>query len=258
MNKRFLALVCTCLLVLLVSACGTSTQSAPASTPTSNPATAQGYSDQILATGKVAGLPAGPLYINVIDVPQAAGNKLTHKHVAGFVYVVAGTQTLAMVGGGTMTLQPGQAGFTGAGILHSHINPGSTANDWYFLSVRPTTARTLPPFAPGVKTLYATADLPALPAGAYDEALHLVTLQPGGRDPAHTDSGVEVLFVLEGSISVHMAGQAPVTFTSGQWFYALPTTAVQELNAGSGVARYLAFYVGPAGQTFQTTVDHAP
>ena len=194
----------------------------------------------------------------MIDVPQAAGNKITHKHVAGFVYVVAGTQTLTMVGGATLTLQPGQAGFTGAGILHSHVNPGSSANDWYFLSVRPTTARTLPPFAPGVKTLYATADLPTMPRGAYDEALRLVTLQPGGRGPAQKDSGVEVLFVLEGSISVHMAGQAPVTLTSGQGISSLPTTAVQELNTGSGVARYLAFDVGPGGQMFQTTVDQAP
>jgi quercetin dioxygenase-like cupin family protein len=258
MNKRFLALVCTVLLVLLVSACGTSMQSAPVSTPTSNPATAQGYSDQILATGKVAGLPAGTLYINVTDVPQAAGHTITHKHVAGFVYVVAGTQTLAMVRGATLTLQPGQACFTGAGILHSHINPGSSANDWYFLGVRPTIARTLPPFAPGVKTLYATPDLPTMPRVAYDEALRLVTLQPGGRGPAHKDSGVEVLFVLEGLILMHMAGHSPVAFTSGQGFYALPTTAVQELNASSGVARYLAFDVGPARQTFQTTVDHAP
>lgn len=258
MSKRFLALVCTGLFVLLVSACGTSTQSAPASIPTSNPATAQGYSDQTLATGKVATLPAGPLYINVVDVPQAAGNKITHKHVAGFVYTVAGTQRLVLVGGATLTLQPGQAGFTGAGILHSHLNPGNTANDWYFLAVRPTSTRTLPPFAPGVKALYATADLPTMPAGAYDEALRLVKLQPGGRGPAYKETGIEVLFVLEGSISLHRAGQAPVTFTSGQGFYALPTTAVQELNAGGGLARYLALDVGPAGQTFQTTVDQAP
>ena len=57
---------------------------------------------------------------------------------------------------------------------------------------------------------------------------------------------------------MHLAGQAPVTLTSGQGIYALPTTAVQELNAGSGVARYLAFDVGPAGPTFQTTLDQAP
>ncbi len=49
--------------------------------------------------GKLAALLSGTLYINVIEVPQAADNTITHRHVAGFVYVVAGTWTLALVGG---------------------------------------------------------------------------------------------------------------------------------------------------------------
>lgn len=255
MHNRFLALLWTVALILLVCACGTTSQSTPVPT---NSAKAQGSSEQTLATGHLTALPKCTLYINLTDVPQAAGNKITHKHVAGFVYVVVGTQTLTFVGGDTLTLKAGEAGFTGAGIVHSHINPDSIANEWYFLGVRPTTARTLPPFAPGVKTLYATSDLPSLPSGAYDETLRLITLQPSGRGPAHKDSGVEMLFVLAGSLSVHIVGQSPVTVTLEQGIYSLPNMAVQEFNAGSKVTRYLAFDIGPAGQAFQTDLDQSP
>jgi len=258
MNHRYTVLLWVTALVLLLGACGTSSQSVPRSTPTSNPAKAQGNTDQTLATGKLASLPAGVLYSNVVDVPQAGGNNITHQHVAGFVYVVSGTQVMAIHGGPTLTLQPGEAGFVGAGILHSHINPGSTSSEWYFISVRPTSARKAPPFAPGVHALYATVDLPTMPSGAYDETLRLVTLQSGGRGPAHKDSGLEMLFVLAGSISVHMAGQTPVTLTQGQGTYSLPGTATQEINAGSDTACYLAFDAGPDGQPFQTMLDQTP
>lgn len=36
-----------------------------------------------------------------------------------------------------------------------------------------------------------------------------------------------MLFVPAGSISMHMAGQSPVTLTPGQGIYSLPTTAVK-------------------------------
>ena len=62
MKHRFAAQLWVGALVLLLGACGTSSQGAATPTPTSNPALAQGYSDQTLATGKVATLPTGPLY----------------------------------------------------------------------------------------------------------------------------------------------------------------------------------------------------
>lgn len=252
MRKRYFLLLLSVMLVLLVSACGGSSQGG---TPTDQ---AQGSTDQLLATGKLVRLPSGILYINVMNVSQAAGNKITHKHVAGFVYVVAGTQTLTTVGGDTLTLQAGQAGFIGDGILHTHINPASTANDWYFISVRPTTARKAPPFAPSVKVLYATPDLPTLAPGAYNETLRMMNLQPGGRGSAHKNTGVEVFIVLEGSISLHIAGQSPNTLTQEQGSYSLPNTGVQEFNTGNSVARILIFEVGPAGQAFQTHLDQSP
>jgi quercetin dioxygenase-like cupin family protein len=265
MKHRFLALVSTVAMLLLVSACGNASQGTPSptststtTTPTPTPATAQGNTDLTLATGKLMSLPPGTLYINVIDIPQPANNTITHKHVAGFVYVVNGTHTMTIQGSQPLVLKAGEAGFVGADLVHSHANPESTPNEWYFISIRPTTARTAPPLFPNQKVLYATPDLSTLPSGGYDETLRLVTLQTGGKEPAHKDSGIETLFVLAGSISVHLAGQSPVTLTQGQGIYSRPNTAVQETSAGSGVARYLAFDAGPTGQPFSTKVDEVP
>jgi quercetin dioxygenase-like cupin family protein len=243
MKDRCLALLWTFVMVLLVGACGTASQSGPPPSPTK----AQGNTVSTLAQGKLTSLPAGTLYINVINIPQPAGNTITHKHVAGFVYVVDGTHILAIQGGQTLTLKAGEAGFVGTGVMHTHTNPGTTPSDWYFISIRPTTARTAPPLFPNQKVLYATPDLPTLPSGAYDESLRLVSLPSGGTGPAHKGSGIEVVFVLTGSISVQMAGQAPATVTQGQGSYSLPNTAIQVVNRGSSDARYLAFDVDPAG-----------
>jgi len=44
----------------------------------------------------------------------------------------------------------------------------------------------------------------------------------------------------------------------GQGMYHLPYTAVQEVNAGSDVARELAFFVTALGQPFRRNVDFSP
>jgi quercetin dioxygenase-like cupin family protein len=193
----------------------------------------------------------------VIAVPQAAGNSLTHEHVAGFVYVVDGTHIMAIKGGQTQTLNAGEAGFVGAHVIHTHTNPGSTTNHWYFISIRPNTARTAPPTFPNQKVLYATPDLPTLTSGSYCQTLRLAVAQPGGRSAAHMHSGLEVVFVLTGSFQLHTAGHPPVTVSQGQGAYILPNTPLQLINLG-GVSRYLALVIWPQDQPFETDLSQAP
>ena len=96
-----------------------------------------------------------------------------------------------------------------------------------------------------------------MPPGARIETLRLVTLQPHGQSAAHRFSGPELLFVLAGTIRLDVAGQPPTTLSAGQAQYLSPGTDEQELNAGAGVASYLAFIVTPVQAPFEIAVDHS-
>ena len=106
--------------------------------------------------------------------------------------------------------------------------------------------------------VYSTPDLPSFAPCAYSEVLRLAILQPGGRSPAHKHSGLEVILVLDGTLTLHSLGQPPQTMTAGQGAYVLPNTPLQVLNTGSSTGHYLAFLAWPVGQPFQTNVNQAP
>jgi quercetin dioxygenase-like cupin family protein len=221
-------------------------------------AKAKGYMAQILAMATVNALPTGTLYASVVEVPQPGGTTITHEHTAGFVYVIDGTQELVIKGGDTVTLAPGKASFISTNIIHSHINLGKSVNHWYFVSLRPNTARHAPPLFPNQKVLYATPDLPPLPTGVYCESLILSTHQPGGgRTPAHIHSGLEVNIVLDGTIQFIMARQT-MMLTAGQGMYHLPNTPIQGVNEGTGIAHHLTLLVWPQGQPIRTDLNYTP
>ncbi|GAC1512184.1 MAG: hypothetical protein NVS2B12_29270 [Ktedonobacteraceae bacterium] len=268
-------------LVFLLSACGTgtttqSTQAAPpapatstagpscakpfAKTTTSSTeqAKAKGYATKGLAAATVSALPAGTLYASIVEVPQPGGTTISHAHAAGFVYAVDGTHSLAFKGGPTVTLTPGQASFVEADTVHSHINPGSSTNRWYFISIRPNTARNAPPLFPNQRVIYATPDLPPSPSGTYCESLILSTHQPnGGRTAAHIHSGLEVNLVLDGTIKTVLAGQT-LLLKAGQGMYHLANTPIQATNEGPEVAHHLTLLVWPLGQPIRTDLNNTP
>lgn len=248
--QRSLALVAA--FALLVSACSASAgqPTQPAPTTSADPAQANGFTATTLAEGKVPTLPGGTLYMNVIDIPEAGGQTITHAHVPGFVYSVAGTHRMSIDGGETFTLVAGQAGFVGT-QSHAHINPDGSANDWYFISIRPIAARTAPPLVAQQKVLFETPDLSALPPGPYTERLMLVTLAGSGRGAPHTHGGTELLFVLDGSVRLQLDGQT-VTLSTGQGFWHLPGTCIQDINAGATTAKMLAFFITPDVAPFRT------
>jgi hypothetical protein len=212
-----------------------------------------------LAGGEVAALPSGNLFVRVIGFSQGPMTAFpSQKHTAGFVYVATGVQRLVSPPAPPRIIMPGQAVFQPS-VFHIHANPSTTrANRWYFIALWPTAERRAPLVSSATKVIYESPDLDpsAMPAGPRIETLRLVTLETNGRSIAHRFSGLELLFVLAGTIRLDVAGQPATTLSAGQAQYLPPGTDEQELNAGAGVAGYLAFIVTPVQAPFEIAVGH--
>jgi quercetin dioxygenase-like cupin family protein len=219
----------------------------------------QGQQVKGLAGGEVAALPSGNLFVRVIGFSQGPGGEFpSHKHTPGFVYVAAGVQRLHSPPAPPRIILPGEAVFQPS-VFHTHANPStSRSNRWYFIALWPTAERRAPLVSSTATVIYESPDLDpsTMPPGPRIETLRLVSLQPNGRSAAHRFSGLELFFVLAGTIRVDMAGQPPTTLSPGQGQYLPPGTDEQELNAGAGVASYLAFIVTPVQAPFEIRVDH--
>ena len=212
-----------------------------------------------LAGGEVAALPSGSLFVRVIGFSQGPMTVFpSHKHTPGFVYVAAGVQRLHSPPAPPRIIRPGQAVFQPS-VFHTHANPSTTRpNRWYFIALWPTAERRAPLVSSAASVIYESPDLDpsTMPPGPRIETLRLVTLQHNGRSSAHYFSGLELLFVLEGTIRLDVAGQPSIQLPAGQGQYLPPGTDEQELNAGAGVASYLSFIVTPAQAPFEIAVDH--
>jgi quercetin dioxygenase-like cupin family protein len=212
-----------------------------------------------LAGGEVAALPSGNLFVRVIGFSQGPMTVFrSHKHTPGFVYVAAGVQRLQSPPAPPRIILPGEAVFQPS-VFHTHANPSTTRpNRWYFIALWPTAERRAPLVSSAASVIYESPDLDpsTMPPGPRIETLRLVTLQPNGRSSAHYFSGLELLFVLQGTIRLDVAGQPPAKLSAGQGQYLPPGTDEQELNAGAGVASYLTFIVTPAQAPFEIAVNH--
>ncbi len=246
--------------VVVIAGCGATGPSTAGTSPAVAASTAKAASATTdnLGDGKIEALPAGTLYVQYLDVPQSVGAPITHAHIAGFVYTYVGTHRLAITGGETKDLKTGEAVFVPANIGHTHTNPGPSANSWYFVSIRPNTARTAAATFPGQKEAFASADLAALPAGAYSLGLRLVTVQPNGRTAAHKHGGLETILVLDGSVELRVQGAAMKTLQKGEGTSVQADTALQIWNKGTAPAKFLAFFVTADGKPFSTDVDASP
>jgi hypothetical protein len=72
--------------------------------------------------GRLAALPAGPVFISVLELPQPAGAVLgPHQHIAGFVVDSFGTASM-VIGGNVVDVGPGDAVFTADQLPHDHEN----------------------------------------------------------------------------------------------------------------------------------------
>jgi quercetin dioxygenase-like cupin family protein len=82
-----------------------------------------GVQTRVLATGEAPALPEGPVFVSVVALPQPSGATLgPHAHVPGFAFVLKGEATISFHDGSTMELNPGEGGFMGGLVIHSHEN----------------------------------------------------------------------------------------------------------------------------------------
>ena len=259
-QARFIGFLAAATLVIVGCGGGTAAPSATATSTAAALATAKadGAATANLGDGKIAALPKGTLYVQYLEIPQPAAATLAHAHIAGFVYGLEGATKVETVGGETKDLKPTEAVFVPADTAHTHSNPGTTPNLWYFISIRPNTARTAPATFPGQKEVFASADLAPLADGAYSLGLRAVTVQPNGRTAAHKHGGRETILALDGSVELHVQGAAVRTLKKGEGVTIEADAPVQMFNKGTTPAKFLAFFVTADGKAFSTDVDASP
>ncbi len=242
MFRRMVPIVVAFLAV--AGACGGSATPAPSSAPAVVTAAPPSVTASILASGRLDSIPAGALFVNYMDLPQAAGGVIKHQHIAGFVYTVLGTHQLDVDGAASVMIEPGKAAFIGATVMHGHVNPGTAANDWWFIGLRPAASRPLATIVPGQKEVYTTADMTQIAAGSYTETLTDSRLPATGID-RQAGSSLRVLFVIDGSLTVSGDAGTTGSVSAGQGAYSLPGANLV-LTAGPAGGHYLTFTLTPA------------
>jgi quercetin dioxygenase-like cupin family protein len=242
------------LVAIVAVACGNTT----AGTPTPNPSlSAHLMTIDELAAGQLGSLPTGSQFARMVVFHQSPRQTVpSKKHQAGIVYVDTGLQLLAYTGGQSVDIAGGAAVFLKS-VAHSHTTLGPGDSTWYFIALWPSVQRSNQ-LVGGAQIAFETTDIPStiLPPGSYVETLRRVTLQAAGRSPAHRFGGLEVVFVLDGTLTVRVAGHSPLQLIAGEGTSVAPSTATQEL-AGSSKAVYLAFFVTPPGP-IETDVTSVP
>jgi hypothetical protein len=237
-------------------ACGGTSVATPAST--SSLALAHLMTVNELAAGQLGALPTGTQFVRIVMFHQAPNQSVaSKKHQAGIVYVDTGLQRLSYTGGASVDIAAGTALFLKS-VEHSHTTLPPTDSTWYFIALWPSVQRSTP--LNGSTVAFNSQDIPSstLSPGTYVETLRTVTLQPGGRSQAHRFGGLEVLFVLDGTLTVKVAGQASMELSAGSGTYVAQASATQEVAAGSSKVDYLAFLVTEQGKPFETELTAAP
>ena len=242
---------------MAVVACG----GASASGPTSGvPATSSGMRFSELAAGELGSAPTAKQFLRVVKFVQAPGQSIaSKKHQAGILYVQTGEQQLTYTDEGTSVDIPAGTALFLQDVNHAHKPLPGALSTWYFIALWPDTAQSATLVAPST-LVFQSEDLPptALPPGSYTDTLRNVSLQAGGRSAAHLFGGLEVVFVLDGTLRVDVAGKAPVQLPAGQATYVPAHTLTQEVAVGSQKVDYLAFFITQHGTAFETDASSAP
>ena len=203
-----------------------------------------GVTANILASGRIDSIPAGTLFVNYLELPQAAAGSIKHKHLAGFVYATSGTVEIDVDNASPLIVQPGKAAFIGANVMHNHLNSGSSGNDWMFVALRPMASRPLATIVAGQKELFTTGTLTQITAGQYTETLSDSMLPANGVD-VQTGPSLRVLYVLDGYMIVSGDALMAGSLVVGDGAYSLPGANLK-VTAGPTGAHYLVFTLTPA------------
>ena len=110
---------------------------------------------------------------------------------------------------------------------------------------------------PGIKrTILLRADDPAAPA-THEAVMAVAEIAPGASAGKHRHSGIELGYVLEGSVIVEREGQAPVTLIAGEAFKN-DAGIHNAKNPGTKPVKILAVYLVEKGKPLAEPVPPAP
>jgi len=85
-------------------------------------------------------------------------------------------------------------------------------------------------------------------AKGQEAILVLRELPPGGESGKHTQAGNEIVYVLDGSITLEVQGKPPVTLKTGESFQTVAGEVHNVKNASATApGKALAFYIGKKG-----------
>ena len=92
--------------------------------------------------------------------------------------------------------------------------------------------------------------------GSPGKELTMVTVEylPGAVDPVHTHNAHAMVYVLEGSVVMQVAGKPAVTLTPGQTFYEQPgdVHTVARNASDTAKAKFVVFFVKDKGAPILT------
>jgi quercetin dioxygenase-like cupin family protein len=89
-------------------------------------------------------------------------------------------------------------------------------------------------------------------AKGMEAILVLRELPPGAESGKHTQSGNEVVYILEGSVILEVQGKAPVTLKAGEAFQTAAGEVHNVKNANaSAPGKALAFYIAKKGTSLE-------
>ena len=116
-------------------------------------------------------------------------------------------------------------------------------------AVVPLTARAQAATSPLKRTILMQH---ALSAAGRDGVQASVELAGGSVAPRHTHAGEEMGFILEGTLTLEVAGQEPQPLKQGDAFYIPANTPHLVRNTGAGVVKLVAVYVVEQGKPLAT------
>jgi MYXO-CTERM domain-containing protein len=201
----------------------------------------------VLATGQLQQIAPADLIFRVVDLTLDPSDQVvTHKHGAGMTYAINGPHVLTVDGKATK-LGPGQAGWIGDQVTHSHATDGSSQTHFLFMYLWPASQKGAP-MAPGFRDskIAFESDVLSFANRQAKDVLLVDTVLAAGQDSGtQSYAGPTLLSVQSGKFTVKI-GDTSRGMQAGDFAMVQASTAVQLKSDAAG--HVLALSVLPAGQ----------
>jgi quercetin dioxygenase-like cupin family protein len=122
-------------------------------------------------------------------------------------------------------------------------------NDWFFIGVRPESARGTPMPIPSASRTYESPEFSSVPAGPYTESLATTTIDPRDQMAVSNAPGPVVFLVLDGRAEVTVGNEAPTRLGHHQATLVQAGESVRILNPSGAALRLLRFALIPKGSS---------